>query len=140
MKQVHQEKEEWSEMKKQLNQASCADDEIVKLNIGGTVEVQVAIRTLTADEHSRLAKLFSQGHRRHVLEDGSVFIDRDGETFLLVIQYLRDGKRTLPEFRSDREYKMFLRELDYWKIKAMQMPQQRAMSRPESSQQTLRMY
>ena len=51
-----------------------------------------------------------------VQEDGRIFIDRDGESFMHIINYLRDGKKTLPEFRGMRERKLFFRELDYWQI------------------------
>lgn len=113
-------KSAWDKAKEQLNRASRPDTELAKFNIGGTHEAQVMIATLNNEKDSFLGKMFMSGdqYKPLVQEDGRIFIDRDGESFMHIINYLRDGKKTLPEFRGMRERKLFFRELDYWQIKA----------------------
>lgn len=115
------EKKEWDEAKKQLNRASRDGEEVVKLNISGTHEAQIQVSTLNFDKDSFLGKMFSTGdqYKPLVQEDGRIFIDRDGEAFCHVIDYLRNYKKRLPEFRGMRERKMFFRELDYWRIETV---------------------
>ena len=110
------EKQDWNKAKEQLNRASRTDTEVVKFNISGTHEAQVMIATLNQEKNSFLGKMFMSGENFKPLiqEDGRIFIDRDGESFMHVINYLRDGKKTLPEFRGMRERKMFFKELSYW--------------------------
>ena len=48
------------------------------------------------------------------LHNGRIFIDRDGPTFLNVINYLRNG--TFPSFKTDKEKLLFDDELDFWQI------------------------
>jgi len=43
-----------------------------------------------------------------------VFIDRDGETFALIISFLRNGR--LPIFDSKEQQKKFMNELEFWNI------------------------
>lgn len=114
------EKQTWETAKKQLTKASRPDTEVVKLNIGGTHDAQIMIATLNAEKDSFLGKMFMSGdqYKPLVQEDGRIFMDRDGEAFLAVVNYLRDVKKTLPEFRGMRERRMFFKELDYWQIKA----------------------
>jgi hypothetical protein len=63
-----------------------------KLNVGG-VRYDTSRTTLTSVPESMLATMF--GARLDMLrrdpEDGSIFIDRDGERFGLVLDFLRDG-------------------------------------------------
>lgn len=46
------------------------------------------------------------------MHNGRVFIDRDGEIFCQVIQYLRNGK--IPMFDNKIKENAFYEELDYW--------------------------
>ena len=48
--------------------------------------------------------------------DGEVFIDRDGETFKQLLNYLRNGQDLIPEFDSKNQELMFMKELQYWRI------------------------
>tara|TARA_B110000285_G_scaffold166531_1_gene186055 strand:+ start:650 stop:787 length:138 start_codon:yes stop_codon:yes gene_type:complete len=43
--------------------------------------------------------------------DGEVFIDRDGETFKQLLNYLRNGQDLIPEFDSKNQELMFMKEL-----------------------------
>ncbi len=84
-------------------------DERVKLNVGG-VRYETSRATLTSVPDSMLATMF--GGRPDMLQrdpdDGSVFIDRDGERFGLILDYMRardaswvaETVRALPEARQ----------------------------------------
>ena len=91
---------------------------MVKFNIGGTPFTEVTIATLNNDKKSFLSKMFSSGDNFKPLveDDGRIFIDRDGEAFMHVIDYLRNGKTMLPEFHGNRDRRNFFKELNYWAI------------------------
>ena len=57
--------------------------------------------------------MFSGNHnlQKH---NGRIFIDRDGKTFKLLIQYLRNGK--IPIFEDEKQKQNFNEECDYWQI------------------------
>ncbi len=64
------------------------DDGVVDLNVGGTL--YSTTRTALLRDDSMLAAMFSGRHELKRRADGRVFIDRDGELFKYVLQYLRD--------------------------------------------------
>jgi hypothetical protein len=70
-------------------QASAEDDGVVDLNVGGTL--YSTTRTTLLRQDSMLAAMFSGRHELKRRADGRIFIDRDGELFKYVLQYLRDG-------------------------------------------------
>lgn len=86
---------------------------IIDLDIGGTHKITTTRSTLSNARDSTLAAMFSGRHKLS-MHNGRVFIDRDGETFCLVIQYLRNGK--LPLFDNKLKENAFYEELDYWQI------------------------
>jgi len=48
--------------------------------------------------------------------DGKIFLDRDGHTFQLLVNYLRGGRFDFPIFESENEKNLFLRELVFWEL------------------------
>ena len=52
-----------------------------------------------------VAAMFSGKFEKKPCEDGAFFIDRDGTHFRFILNYLRNGKSTLPEGAT------FLKEL-----------------------------
>ena len=85
---------------------------IIELNIGGTHHITTTIQTLTTFPHSALTKMFS-GKFNLPTHNGKVFIDRNGDIFTLVINYLRN--KQLPQtFVNEKEKILFYEELDYW--------------------------
>lgn len=52
------------------------------------------------------------GRNKISTHNGRVFIDRDGETFCVIINFLRTGK--IPLFESKTKETAFYDELDYW--------------------------
>ena len=63
---------------------------------------------------SMLEAMFSGRHNIKPEEDGSVFIDRDGEHFKLILNYLRDGK--LPSGLSNDTREALAAEAEYYQL------------------------
>ena len=61
----------------------------VLLSVGGVV-FETSRTTLTTVPGSMLEAMFSGRHTIATCEDGRVFIDRDGEHFGLVLNFMRD--------------------------------------------------
>jgi hypothetical protein len=62
----------------------------VELNIGG-VRFQTSVQALRRVPHTFFDAYFSGRHARDVSEDGSIFVNRDGEHFGHVLEYMWDG-------------------------------------------------
>uniref|UniRef100_A0A0D9XK05 BTB domain-containing protein n=1 Tax=Leersia perrieri TaxID=77586 RepID=A0A0D9XK05_9ORYZ len=86
----------------------------VLLNIGG-IRHKTTADTLTQREPgSLLAAVLSGGaHGLPTTEEGAVFVDRDGELFRHVLNWLRDG--AVPAL-PDAEYRQLLREAEYYRL------------------------
>ncbi|GAB2230250.1 hypothetical protein Drorol1_Dr00014508 [Drosera rotundifolia] len=87
---------------------------IVLLNVGGK-KFCTTVDTLTQREpDSMLAAMFSGRHTiNQDSEKGYVFVDRDGEHFRHVLNWLRDG--VVPKLK-DSEYSELLREAEYYQL------------------------
>ena len=53
------EKQEWEETKKKLNMISNKESKLMKLNVGGTHDIESSSAVLTSDKDSFLAKFFT---------------------------------------------------------------------------------
>jgi hypothetical protein len=62
----------------------------VVLNIGGH-RFETSVQTLRRLPHTFFDAYFSGRYAQDVCSDGSIFIDRDGEHFGYVLEYMRDG-------------------------------------------------
>jgi hypothetical protein len=62
----------------------------VELNIGGHC-FQTSVQTLRRVPHTFFHSYFSGRYAQDVCLDGSIFVDRDGEHFGHVLEYMRDG-------------------------------------------------
>jgi hypothetical protein len=62
----------------------------VELNIGG-YHFQTSVQTLRHIPHTFFDASFSGRYAQDVCDDGSIFVDRDGEHFGHVLEYMRDG-------------------------------------------------
>ena len=89
-------------MSKKLEHAHFSSTK--QLNVGGH-RFTTSLQTLTKDPNSMLAAMFSGKFEMKPCEDGAFFIDRDGTHFRFILNYLRNGKLTLPEGAT------FLKEL-----------------------------
>jgi hypothetical protein len=68
----------------------------VELNIGGH-RFQTSVQTLRRLPHTFFAAYFSGRYAQDVCLDGSIFVDRDGEHFGHVLEYMRDGVMSIAE-------------------------------------------
>uniref|UniRef100_A0A0E0DCJ2 BTB domain-containing protein n=1 Tax=Oryza meridionalis TaxID=40149 RepID=A0A0E0DCJ2_9ORYZ len=87
----------------------------VLLNIGGSRYETTADTLTQRDPGSLLAAVLSgaAAHGLPTTEDGAVFVDRDGELFRHVLNWLRDG--AVPAL-ADAEYRQLLREAEYYRL------------------------
>ena len=85
---VEAEKKGWEEEKERVQQTKVFE-KVITLNVGGT-RYTTTLSTLTKYPDSMLGVMFSGRHDLPQQEDGSYFIDRDGEVFKYVLMYLRD--------------------------------------------------
>ena len=99
---LRQEQEAIDAMSKKLEHAHFSST--IQLNVGGH-RFTTSLQTLTKDPNSMLAAMFSGMFEMKPSEDGAFFIDRDGTHFRFILNYLRNGKLTLPEGAT------FLKEL-----------------------------
>lgn len=86
----------------------------VWLDVGGTHHIKTGVDILCSVDGSLLKRMFSGGHELRKDQEGKIFIDRDGETFLSLVNYLRNGRRELPVFETLMKYQLFEEELEFW--------------------------
>lgn len=91
--------------------------DIVTLSVGGT-EYQTTLSTLTKNPESMLAAMFSGRHGLSKDAKGRHFIDRDGELFRFVLNFLRDSTLIVP---SDNTVLLgeLLKEAEYFQLHAL---------------------
>ena len=107
----------------------------VKINVGGKT-FQTTMMTLqgkhAGEQESMLAAMFS-GRHPNCLDEGIVFIDRDGDQFAHLMEYLRSptGKmgyfqnlrnkhlQALREAKRDLEYEQMLEEARYFQLQGV---------------------
>jgi hypothetical protein len=68
----------------------------VELNIGG-YRFQTSVQMLRRVPHTYFDAYFSGRYAQDVCLDGSIFVDRDGEHFGHVLEYMRDGMVSVAE-------------------------------------------
>jgi hypothetical protein len=68
----------------------------VELNIGG-YRFETSVQTLRRIPHTFFDAYFSGRYAQDVCDDGSIFVDRDGEHFGHVLEYMRDGMISVAE-------------------------------------------
>lgn len=61
--------------------------------------------------------MFSGAHDIPVNQDGNVFLDRDGATFLSLINFLRNNRKQFPQFDCKEDETLFINELEFWGFK-----------------------
>lgn len=110
------EKKAWESEKRMLLTKNGFDQELVNLNVGGTHKVTVSQKVLQLVKNSQLAKMFSGMHELKKVDD-AYFIDRDGATFLQLINFLRNDRKIYPEFETANDQKQFSEELIFWGIR-----------------------
>ncbi|CAJ0565645.1 unnamed protein product, partial [Mesorhabditis spiculigera] len=95
-------------------------DDVVRLNVGGTLFCTTRT-TLLRDPSSIFSRVLDSDEETPSivhLEDGSIFIDRDGQMFTYILQYMRSGKLILPEDFKDAG--RLMDEAHYFNLKGLQ--------------------
>ena len=92
----------------------------ITLDIGG-YKCSTSLQTLRAEPESMLGTMFSGRHPITKQNDGSVFIDRDGTHFRIILNYLRGGI-TSNEMLSDNKLLLseLLTEVNYYQLKGLE--------------------
>ncbi len=86
----------------------------VGLNVGGRIFL-TSHSTLTRDSNSMLTRMFNETLPPSCQDkDGHYIIDRDGDTFKYILNYLRDGSCVFPVNYNTRAE--LLREADYYQV------------------------
>jgi len=111
LEKLEKEKNELKHLFKLYNGVS--ENDILELNIGGTHEITTTRATLTKYKNSALAVFFSGQSPPPMLGD-KIFIDRDGEQFINLVNFLRTGK--FPIMKNKEDENKFKDELNFWKI------------------------
>ena len=101
-------------------------DDAVTVNVGGKF-FSTTLRTLTAHPGSILHNMFSAPMAAHRdVRDNTYFLDRNGDVFGLILDYLRCGVLVVP--RDPVEYAVLRREVSYYGLPiAAQLPPQRPL-------------
>ncbi|XP_054164287.1 BTB/POZ domain-containing protein KCTD16-like [Oppia nitens] len=86
---------------------------VVDLNVGG-VTYTTSLSTLTAEPNSLIADLFTNKHTIGKDSQGRYFIDRDGQLFRFILDYLRTKKIVLPDVFAERE--RLRTEAEYYRL------------------------
>jgi hypothetical protein len=68
----------------------------VELNIGG-YHLETSVQALRRVSHTFFDAYFSGQYAQDVCDDGSIFVDQDGEHFGHVLQYMQDGVVSVAE-------------------------------------------
>jgi hypothetical protein len=91
------------------------DDDILDINVGGRI-FTCRRSTLCLDGESRLATIFKATSAFRSLDSsGRPFLDRDGESFAIILDYLRRGKRLVGKANlTDNVYDMLLDEVLFY--------------------------
>ncbi|KAH3886473.1 BTB/POZ domain-containing protein KCTD6-like [Dreissena polymorpha] len=87
--------------------------DIIKLNVGGKVHTTTK-STLCKFPNSMLGAMFNGSMSPSLDENGCYFIDRDGELFKFILNFLRSSKLSLPE--SFKELDQLALEADFYQI------------------------
>ena len=88
----------------------------IKLDVGG-YKFSTTLTTMTADPDCMLAAMFSGRFIVEKNEEGYVFIDRDGQFFHYILNWLRNG--TLPPIEDQLEREYLLVESKYYQITSL---------------------
>ena len=85
--QLESDKSHWEDTRTKVDKLYAPESQIVDLDIGGTHKVSTTLSTLTSVSDSALAAMFSGRHKLTVHKD-RVFVDREGESFVNMLNYL----------------------------------------------------
>ena len=92
----------------------------ITLDIGG-YKCSTSLLTLRAKPESMLGTMFSGRHPIRKENDGSVFIDRDGTHFRIILNYLRGGIASSEQLPDNKLLlSELLTEVNYYQLKGLE--------------------
>lgn len=92
-------------------------DEVITLNVGGVLYTTTR-STLSKYPDSMIGAMFNgQFVPTNFDQQGNYFIDRDGDIFRIILNFLRSGRLCLPQ--SFKDYDLLEAEVDYYQIPAL---------------------
>ena len=108
--------------------------EVVNLNIGGVVHT-TSLATIQKFPDSMIGRMFSGKFKIPVDKNGYIVIDRDGELFRFILNYMRCGQLNLPlEFK---EIDQLVVEVDFYQINPL-LQELREMKRDADSRREMK--
>ena len=124
---VEAEKRDWEEEKERVKQTKVFE-KVITLNVGGT-RYTTTLSTLTKYPDSMLGAMFSGRHNLPQQEDGSYFIDRDGEVFKYILMYLRDSTVAYVQISQQEKTQQLLVKIEanYYLLPELEEVLQRGM-------------
>ena len=93
-----------------------ADHAVINLNVGGMVHT-TSLSTIRKFPDSMLGAMFSGQYEIPVDNNGHIFIDRDGDLFRFVLNYMRGGSLCLPS--NFTELDQLIKEADFFQIEPL---------------------
>ena len=69
------------------------ENKIITIDCGGTHRIRTTLGLLCSIEDSMLKRTFVNHQKLKTNKDGDIFLDRDGKTFLTMINYLRNDRK-----------------------------------------------
>lgn len=113
--QILQERIQWEKAKEEIRKLTKLTGEVIPLNVGGTHHLMTELDVLTLCPGSLLANYFSGSVEIKKVNE-EYFLDRDGKTFLDMINYLRNNREVFPDFHDRNDEIHFFEELKHWGI------------------------
>ena len=94
-------------------------NQTIDLNVGGR-KFTTSLQTMTAEPQSILGMMFSGHHIIKKQADGSIFLDRDGTHFDIILNYLRGNIKSREQLPDDRNILSHLScEAQYYQLKGL---------------------
>ncbi|CAH1787266.1 unnamed protein product [Owenia fusiformis] len=99
-----------------MRMTSIKDNELIHLNVGGVIYTTTRL-TLTTYPNTMIGAMFNGNMSNTKDEHGRIFIDRDGELFKYVLNFLRSSTLSLPD--GFKDYSSLLAEADFYQIQPL---------------------
>ncbi|KAL9645976.1 hypothetical protein ABK040_000447 [Willaertia magna] len=115
---LEEENQQWEEEKQLMKTLNPKTNDIVYLNVGGR-HFTTSITILTTFSNSFFTTMFSGRFELSKTKDGYIFIDRDGDLFVYILEYLRDREIILPNKDAEVLKKKIIREAKYYQLEEL---------------------
>lgn len=111
--------QDFEKQKDEMAKLNKIQNQMIVLNVGGK-KFTTSLQTITAEPGSMLGIMFSGHHIIKKQADGSIFIDRDGTHFDIILNYLRGNITSKEHLPDDRNTLSQLScEVQYYKLKGL---------------------